>query len=215
MKISNAVIGKLLATVLFVGLSLNVACAPVAKVQTSKANQLAQSYVWYDGDREQKIWLNPQLVADFSQGAGKQTTLGANVAATPVQTRHPQAGVRMWKLGGVSATASSAAIQSLQASQPAGKYSPVFHDGASNSASMRALPGNIIVYLDPAWDASAVDAWLKSKKLEVVKKLEIGTNIFVLKTGPGLEALDTANALYKSGEVKAAFPDWWQEIEVK
>jgi len=215
MKISSTVIGKMLATTLFVGLSLNVACAPVAKVQTSKANQLSQAYVWYDGDREQKIWMNPQLVADFSKGADKQTVLGANVIATPVPTRHLQAGVRMWKLGGSTATAASTAIQSLQASQPAGKYSPVFHDGASNSAGMRALPGNIIVYLDPSWDVAAVDTWLKAKKLEVVKKLEIGPNIYVLKTGPGLAALDTANALYKSGEVKAAFPDWWQEIEVK
>jgi hypothetical protein len=45
-----------------------------------------------------------------------------------------------------------------------------------------------------------------------VKKLEIGPNIYVIKTGPGLEALETANALYRSGEVKAAFPDWWQEV---
>jgi hypothetical protein len=48
--------------------------------------------------------------------------------------------------------------------------------------------------------------------LEIVKKLEIGPNIYVIKTGLGLEALATANALYRSGEVKAAFPDWWQEV---
>jgi hypothetical protein len=51
--------------------------------------------------------------------------------------------------------------------------------------------------------------------LEIVKKLEIGPNIYVIKTGTGLEALDTANALYKSGEVKAAFPDWWQEVATR
>jgi hypothetical protein len=123
--------------------------------------------------------------------------------------------VRMWKLAIVSATASGDAIQSLQSRQPGGKYSPVFHDGSGSSASMRALPGNIIVYLNPAWDATAVAAWLQKKKLEAVKKLEIGPNIYVIKTGPGLEALDTANNLYKSGEVKAAFPDWWQEVEAQ
>ena len=120
--------------------------------------------------------------------------------------------MRMWKLSNGSATASSAAIQSLQTNQPAGKYSPVFHDGSGSSTSMRALPGNIIVYLNPSWNATEVNTWLKARKLEVVKKLEIGQNIYLIKTGPGLESLDTANNLYKSGEVKAAFPDWWQEV---
>lgn len=54
-------------------------------------------------------------------------------------------------------------------------------------------------------------SWAGSRRLEIVQKLEIGPNVFVLKTGPGLEALETANALYRSGEVIAAFPDWWQE----
>lgn len=214
MKIFNTTVGKMLTTALLASLSLNVACAPVSKVSGSKtSNVLTQAYVWYDGDREQKIWMNPQLVADFSPGAEKQNTLQTgNVTAIPLQTKQGQPNMQMWKLATVSASASGEAIQSLQAKQPAGKYSPVFHDGSGSSASMRALPGNVIVYLNPAWDAAAVAAWLQKRKLEIVKKLEVGPNIYVLKTGPGLEALETANNLYKSGEVKAAFPDWWQEV---
>jgi hypothetical protein len=88
----------------------------------------------------------------------------------------------------------------------------VFHVGSNSGSGMRALPGNIIVYLNPTWDATTVDNWVKSKKLEVVKKLNIGPNIYVIKTDPGMAALDTANALYLSGEVSAAFPDWWREV---
>jgi hypothetical protein len=217
MKIYKTALGKILTTALFASLSLNVACAPVSKISASNTgNALTQAYVWYDGEREQKIWLNPQLVADFSLGAEKQNALQAgNVAATPLQTKQSQPNMRLWKLGSVSASAASDAIQSLQSRQPAGKYSPVFHDGSGSAASMRALPGNIIVYLNPAWDATLVDAWVKKRKLEIVKKLDIGPNIYVIKTGPGLEALDTANTLYKSGEVNAAFPDWWQGVEAK
>ena len=80
---------------------------------------------------------------------------------------------------------------------------------------MRALPGNIIVYLDPKWNEKAVNNWLSARKLEVVKKLDIGPNVYVIKTGPGLESLDIANALYRVGEVKAAFPDWWQEVTTR
>lgn len=216
MKISNTTIGKTLTTLLFASLSVNVACAPVAKIQVNNAGSLTQAYVWYDGNREHKVWMNPQIVADFSTGADKQNAIkAANPGATLLQMRNKQAGVRIWKLDSASATATGAAIQSLSASQPGGKYSPVFHDGPSSTASMRALPGNIIVYLDPSWDAAAAKTWMQQRNMEVVKKLDIGPNIFVIKTGPGLEALETANILYKSGEVKAAFPDWWQEVQAK
>jgi hypothetical protein len=100
------------------------------------------------------------------------------------------------------------------ANQP-GNYSPVLHDGPTSTARMRALPGNIIVYLDPAWDGAAVNAWVSKHQLEIIKKLEIGPNIYLIKTGPGLEALNTANALYKSGEVVAAFPDWWKQVTTR
>jgi hypothetical protein len=213
MKISSTKIGNMLTVLLFAGLSLNVACATGSKVPVKNANSLTQDYVWYDGDREHKVWMNPQVVADFSAGVDKQNVQkSANMGATLLQRKHNQAGVRIWQLDSTSATAAGVVIQSLRASHPGGKYSPVFHDGPNSTASMRALPGNIIVYLNPSWDTAAVNAWLKTRKLEVVKKLEVGQNIYLIKTGPGLDALDTANNLYRSGEVKAAFPDWWQEV---
>jgi hypothetical protein len=216
MKISNTNVGKTLSALLLTSLSLNVACATGSKVPVNSATTLAQTYVWYDGNREQKVWMNPRVVAEFSTGADKHNAIkAANPSATPLPRKNQQPGVHMWQLESTSDSAASVAIQSLKASQPGGKYSPVFHDGPSSTTSMRALPGNIIVYLNPAWDAAAVAAWLQKKKLEVVKKLEIGPNIYVIKTGPGLEALETANNLYKSGEVKAAFPDWWQEVEAQ
>lgn len=212
MKISNTTIGNTLTTLLFASLSLNVACAPVSKVQVNNASSLTQAYVWYDGNREHKVWMNPKIVADFSTGVDKQNAIkAANPGATLLQMRNKQAGVRLWQMDNTG----DIAVRGLKADNPSGKYSPVFHDSPSSASSMRALPGNIIITLDPAWDAAAVSAWLKKRNMEVVKKLEIGTNIYVIKTGPGLEALETANILYKSGEVKAAFPDWWQEVQAK
>lgn len=76
---------------------------------------------------------------------------------------------------------------------------------------MRALPGNVIVYLNPEWDRNKVAHWMETQGFEVANKLEIRSNAYVLKTGPGMEALQTANTLYESGEVVAAFPDWWLE----
>jgi hypothetical protein len=209
MKISNNPVGKMLVAFVCAMLFLNIAGAVGLSKGINKAAPLTQSYVWYDGDRERQVWLNPQIVAEFNPGTqGESSIKSAYAAATVMHTKRRQASVRFWKLDNTAATV----IRSLKTIHPQGKYSPVLHDAPGSSGRMRALPGNIIVYLDPQWDAAAVSSWLGSHKLEIVKKLEIGTNIYVIKTGPGLEALDTANALYRSGEVKAAFPDWWQEV---
>lgn len=209
MKISNIPVGKMLAVLLSATLSLNVACAVESKMAMNKSTALTQSYVWYDGDREQRVWLNPQIVAEFNPGAeGESAMKGAYSGARAMPTKHKQAVIRLWQLDNTAETA----IRSLKASHPQGKYSAVLHDGPTSTGRMRALPGNVIVYLDPQWNQAAANNWLSARKLEIVKKLEIGPNIYVIKTGPGLEALETANSLYRSGEVKAAFPDWWQEV---
>ena len=156
--------------------------------------------------------MNPQVVAEFNPGKRGATAakgLDANAMMQPM--KQSQAGVRLWKIN----NASGVAVRGLMTSNPSGNYSPVFHDSPSNNGRMRALPGNIIVYLDPQWDETKVSNWLSSHKLEKVKKLEIGANVYVIKTAPGLAALEMANTLYRSGEVKAAFPDWWQEVTTR
>jgi hypothetical protein len=216
MRTSNSPSGKMLAVLLSATLSLvlslNVAWATDSKKTMSKSTSLTQAYVWYDGDREQQVWLNPQVVAEFSPGAqGESAMKSAHAGARVLPTKHSQAAIRFWQLDNTAETA----MRSLKASHPQGNYSAVLHDAPASSARMRALPGNVIVYLDPQWNHAAVNNWLSAHKLEIVKKLEIGPNIYVIKTGPGLEALEIANALYRSGEVKAAFPDWWQEISTR
>ena len=209
LKLSN---GKIKFLLLSAVMFLNVACAVELNKGTSKLAPLTQAYTWFDGDREQQVWLNPQLVAEFNPGSqSEQLVKRANPAARVVNVKHPQHGIRFWQVD----SSVGAAVSSLKAAYPQGNYSPVLHEGPSSVGRMRALPGNVIVYLDPSWDEAAIRNWLNSHKLEIVKKLEIGSNIYVIKTGPGMEALDTANALYRSGEVKAAFPDWWQEVTTR
>ncbi len=193
---------------MFAVLSLN-ACATETKNSANRAGLLTREYVWYDGDREQSVWLDPQLVVEFDPDSeSEQAVKQANTSARVVPVERIQPGIRLWQIDNNA----DAAVAMLKSGHPQGRYSPVFHDGTSRDARMRALPGNIIVYLNPQWDEPAIHAWLTLHKLQVEKKLEIGPNIYVIKTGPGLEALDTANGLYRSGEVKAAFPDWWQEV---
>ncbi len=216
MKRLNSSAGKMSAVLFSAALSfilsMNVAFATESEKTMNKSTSLTRAYVWYDGDREQQVWLNPGVVAEFNPGPESASPMkSAYSDARIVPTKREQAAVRLWQLDNTV----EPAIRSLKASHPAGKYSAVLHDGPTNTGRMRALPGNIIVYLNPQWDETAVNNWLSARKLEIVKKLEIGLNIYVIKTDPGLEALEIANALYRSGEVTAAFPDWWQEVATR
>ena len=207
-KLAARMTGLALAAVL----SLSTACSTPLKQAAPKESQLTESYVWYDGSREQTVWLNPQVVAEFNPGKlGVTAAKGVDANATMQPMKQRQAGVRLWQINNTGGVA----VRGLMTSNPSGNYSPVFHDSPSNNGRMRALPGNIIVYLDPQWDEAKVGSWLSSHKLEKVKKLEIGANVYVIKTPPGLAALEMANMLYRSGEVKAAFPDWWQEVTTR
>lgn len=207
MNVSMVQISTALAAAVF---SLGVMAAERPAPATTRVDpQLSQSYTWYDGNREVKVWLNPQIVAEFNPTRkGATAAKAADAGAQMLSAKQSGGAVRLWKMN----TASDVAVRSMMTSNANGKYSQVFNVGPNTGSGMRALPGNIIVYLNPTWDAAKVDGWVKSKKLEVVKKLNIGPNIYVIKTAPGLEALNTANALYLSGEVAAAFPDWWQEV---
>ena len=186
--------------------------APFAKPGTGKAASLSQAYTWYDGDSAQQVWLNPNLLAEFNPSArGESAVKSVSPGAAPLTTKRARTGVRLWRLNNNG----NATVRALTLAHPRGAYSPVFHDSSSASGRMRALPGNIIVYFNPLWDAATVNNWIAARKLEVVRKLEIGANVYVIKTAPGLDALDIANSLYLSGEVVSASPNWWEEMATR
>lgn len=195
------------------GLLSGPACAGAKNVQ-GKTVALQEVHVWYDGQQERQVWLNPDLIAEFPANTGNAAKSAVNsVFPNAVQVPVRRGSVRLWQVG-QGATA-DAAVRAMSSANRTDKYSPVLHEGPTLKGRKRALPGNIIVYLDPAWTSDAVNAWVAGCHLEIIKKLEIGPNVYVIKTGPGLEALNTANSLYKSGEVVAAFPDWWVETTTR
>ncbi len=173
---------------------------------------LTQAYVWYDGERQNTVWLDPQVVAEFNPGeSGQHAAVKADAGAKELPLRHPQAGIRLWQMNNTG----NAAVSGMAGSNPGGKYSPVFHDGPNSNSAMRALPGNVIVQLDPAWSEGKVRAWFGSHQLQMIRKINAGVNVYLIKTSPGMATLEVANALYQGGEVKAAYPDWWQEVVTK
>ena len=150
-----------------------------------KSPQLEQSYIWHNGDREETVWLNPGLLAEFNSGESSRSA---------VKTSYPEAketvrrgAIQIWTLGG--GLSSETATRKLMVTAPGGSFSPVFHDSGTPAGRMRALPGGVIVYLNPEWEPGAVEDWAERMGLEIVQRLQIGENIIVISTGPGIEAL--------------------------
>lgn len=191
---------------------VNLVYAKEDAATSNKKFTHASRYTWYDGNKAKKIWLNPNLIAEFDpKPAHHKQSKNLATSATPIKSK--QRGMRLWRLKTGSTSKSN--MHQLKQTLPAGKISPVLHDGPSDSTHKRALPGNIIVHLDPNWGQQRVQTWFTQQKLEMIKPLNIGPNIFVVKTGSGLIALEKANEIYLSGKAVAAYPDWWQQMSKK
>lgn len=186
----------------------NIAVAMDSKKAIEDTGQL-QQYYWYDGSQKIPIWLNPGLIAEIKPSPAGQAAVKKKLPGAMLHSKQPPS-MRLWQIeAGVEPVSTT---QSLNESHPEVRISPVLHDGPSGSSRMRALPGNIIIYMDPKWDEKTVNKWADSHNLTIVKKMGIGRNAYIIKTGPGIAALETANSIYESGEVLAAFPDWWHEV---
>lgn len=185
--------------------------ASAAGPKTPGGETLKESYYWYDGDQRREVWLNPNMIAEFNPGPAGRAAIKGLIPGAKRFSKKPLPMVRLWQVEAPDGTVES--VRMIIKKFPAGRFSPVFHDTSSSSGRMRALFGNIIVYLRPEWDEATVSNWAKSHGLEVIKRLKIGKNAYLIKTEPGMAALETANSIYESGEVVAAFPDWWQEVK--
>lgn len=182
---------------------------PITGAGLTKAVRFTQSYDWYEGERRSTVWLNPNLIAEFHAGAAEESPVSVLYPDAKLLD-HPGAHIRIWRLpegidsGPVTENLNSGADQTV-------KYSPIFHDAPGPASRKRALPGNIIIYFNPEWNKLTIKQWIAARELLIVSQLAHGPNAYVLKTGPGLEALELANSLHETDGVNAAFPDWWHE----
>lgn len=178
--------------------------------RAAEPKPLKDSYTWHDGEREHRVWVDPDLIAEFRTTSSAGALPGAKI----LSESSPRAqGIRLWTVE--PGTKTDTALRSAARDQPTNRYSPVLHDSPSTDGPMRLLPGNVIAVLDPSWNQDTVAQWAARHKVRIVRTMNLGPNMVVLEAAPGLPALELANDLYRSGEVKAAFPDWWTEKTLK
>lgn len=197
--------------------SLLMSCAwshPVGaseKRGPSGEDRLGVAYVWHEGpgpEHARTVWINPTLLAEFNPTPSGEGAIKSAFAEARMLEDSPR-GIRLWQLGkDLKPEEVQRRVQSLSRIR---QYLPVFHDGPRATDPIRIAPGNVIVYLNPEWTEAAVQQWAQSRKLTILRKLDAGPNIYLIQSGPGLEALTLANSLQETGSVMAAFPDWWTE----
>jgi len=181
------------------------------------AMPLTETYTWHDGERTRTIWLNPRRIVEFDSPVGKKNVVGRIFPqAKPLNgSTERKPGVRVWHVEPDARLDARDMVKTLTANAPGTRFSPVFHDGPSPDSRMRAMPGNVIIYPKHRWNAELAGRWAAAHDLEVVRFIDIGPGVIVVRSAPGLAALELANALSEYGDVSAAFPDWWQEAVVR
>lgn len=162
---------------------------------------------WYDGDRQRGVWQQPGLIAEFGDAGPAEGVAVMYPNAVPLSQLSGQ--VRIWKLPGTDARE---LIESMPRSSA--RLSPVFGDHPQGGR-LRALPGGIIVQFQPDWHQARIRDWIQARGLVLGKRLAFIDNGWRVSTPSGIAALQTANTLYETGQVRAAFPDWWEETSLR
>lgn len=140
-------------------------------------------YTWQDGDSTRQVWLEPNLMVKSDAPVGSLEDAVVEVE------------------GFTGARGDGGGAQ--------GGW-PVFR---SRSGSLMALPGGVLLALDPDWDESQTDAFFERNgiKQSRVSELDYLTNGFYVETEPGFPSLDLANELAEQDGVELSSPNWWRE----
>ena len=87
----------------------------------------------------------------------------------------------------------------------------------SEAGDLMALPGGVLLVLDPDWERRRIDAFLAANGIDPGRLSELAwaDNAFLVETAPGFAALELANALAGRDGVLLSSPNWWTESTLK
>ncbi len=207
-KALQALFGELPAALLLGATAL--LWPPAAPAQGQGAAEETSVRYFYDGGERREAIEESGEVAEFAprEETGKEVR-AARKEARAIAHRQKRF-VRLWR---VLPAAGEDVARGLSIKIPRGKFSPVFRD--SPGGARRALPGGVLVALEPSWSEKQVEDWARGRGYAIQAKLPTGKRDYLLDTPPGLPSLETANELQESGEVLWATPNWWQEVQAK
>ena len=142
-----------------------------------------QVYMWKDGDRSSRAFLQADLVVSRE---GVVSPAATQVARTPQ--------------GRIVRVASASEVEG----------EPVFR---STSGALMTLPGGVLLVFDPDWGEGETGAFFAANGIATDRVSPLGEipNGFVVETEPGFASLELANALAGLDGVRLSSPNWWRE----
>lgn len=170
-----------------------------ASLAAGMGSALAQAH-YYDGKQARRVTLQPDLRAEFSRGDPRRTTLSAPAGAMALEGVGDSL-VRIVRM----------APGSERLAGPSAAGAAVYREGDSPAGRLMALPGGVMVKFKPDWSRARIEAWLAGRGLAIERQLAMQGSWFLIATPAGQASLDTANAIFETGEVLAASPNWWKQ----
>jgi len=168
---------------------------------------------YFEGNQKIPLVLESGIVADFGGNNSSSRNVKSAVQKVDQSAELIKTSgiVNLWKTNGKDG--SIGVSKTLNDSNQNG-YSPVFK--TVKGSTLLALPGNIIVELEPSISQKQAEVFFGSKGLRIFKKLELGDrNFYEVETPAGAASLNLANSLVGQPGVISSTPNWWREVTAK
>lgn len=152
-------------------------------------------YVWRDGDRTLRVYLQEDLVV---------LPGGAAAAGDDVPGRV------------VAGTGDGLIVSVAEVVADGGERrgQPVFR---SESGALMTLPGGVVLILESGYTEAQARAFFDAQGIGPDRVSPLGPlpNAFVVEAPPGFPSLELANSLAGLEGVEVSVPDWWRETAVR
>jgi len=189
---------------------------------TTRSNSW-KAITWNNGKRDVTSWLNPEEYAEFyvsDNNATEQLKSTAALRNANSQQVKTHGITTIWRAEpqqvdsiiskSLADTASAAAN-----TKPARSVSPVFHSSPHPSSPRMALPGNVIIRFQSDMTVENIDIWLSQQNLLKERSLPGDGLTIIVKSEPGMAALNLAKRLSSQAEVHEVSPNWWSEPQLR
>lgn len=168
------------AGVLIIGALFSISAPRIAH-----AGAPPDEIVWFDGYRQHRAYLHRGAVAQFE-----------------ARHHHHKPSVQTVSRNRAKSLVARGAASSSQI------LAPVFTDSPSSQHQTRIPAAGVFVVLDPSFTDTQVEDWAKANELEIESKLSFKKNGILVKTDPGMDALERMAEIQKLPSVVAAWPNW-------
>ena len=176
----------------------------------------AQADVWYDGDKEQKIWksidekavLHHHKPSVMSKTANYKQFAVRKIKQSIIESKakiieSTEAWTRV-RVGDQKQTRSKNNASKLN-------YTSVYYSSKTKGAKPLIDTGEMIVHFHEDYNQEAAQQWGQEYDLQQLKKLNVG-NAFVYACGDSDSCLKKANQAYHDKDVKFSYPNWIRPV---